>query len=95
MVGTAKKKADAPLDAATCSAWVSVDQRPPIIEDYGCFFHSIDVLFTDGVDQWVGYLQTWEDEEYEPMWKMKGPDGWGVKNVTHWMILPFVPNKNF
>jgi hypothetical protein len=82
------------LSEAPCSAWVSVCQRPPIGEGYGCFFHSIDVLFTDGVNQWVGYLQTWEDDEYEPTWKMKGPDGWDVKNVTHWSPLPSLPNAS-
>ena len=87
-----KHVSNSPLDAATYSAWVPVDQRPPIGEDFGCFLHSIDVLFTDGGNQWVGSLQTWEGEEYEPQWKMKGPDGWDVKNVTHWMPLPNLPN---
>ena len=90
---TAEQPSPEGLDETACSTWISEDKRPPIGEDYGCFFHSVDVLFTDGVSQWVGYLQTWEDEEYHPTWKMRGPDGWDVKNVTHWMPLPILPNK--
>ena len=82
------------LSPPPCPAWISCDNRPPIGEDFGCFFHSVDVLFTNGKYQWVGYLQTWEEEEYEPIWKMKGPDGWDVKNVTHWMPLPYLPHAD-
>lgn len=64
---------------------------PPAGEDFGCFRHSVDVLVTDGRRQWVGYLQTWDGEEYPPAWKMKGPDGWDIDGVTHWMPLPELP----
>jgi hypothetical protein len=71
--------------------WIPCDQRPPVKEDYGDSFHSEEVLFTDGKRRWSGYLQTWADEEYEPTWKMAGPDGYNVENVTHWMPLPELP----
>lgn len=82
------------LADSACSAWIPCSIRPQAGEDFGCFVHSVDVLFTDGRNQWVGYLQTWEDEEYDPTWNMKGPDGWEVKNVTHWMPLPSLHNAD-
>jgi hypothetical protein len=80
--------------ATPTSAWVSCDQRPQIEEEFGGVSRSIDVIFTDGKEQWIGYMETWENDEYEPTWKMKGPDGWDVENVTHWMPLPPLPQAN-
>lgn len=72
--------------------WIAwPETHPPAGEDFGCFRHSEDVLFTDGKKIWTGYLQTWDDEEYEARWFMSGPDGWTVDNVAHWMPLPELP----
>lgn len=73
------------------NSWFPSYVRPPMVEDYGDFFESADVLFTDGKEYWTGRLQTWRDEEYAPSWKMKGRDGYTVDGVTHWMPLPPLP----
>jgi hypothetical protein len=75
------------------SAWIPCDQRPPIKKDFLAFCHSEEVLFTDGKEQWVGYLQTWLDDEYEPTWKMKGSEEREVEHITLWRHLPPQPNE--
>lgn len=61
-------------------------------ESYG-FSHSVEVIFTDGEDQFIGYLQTWDDDECEPSWVIKSSDGCAVDRVTHWMPLPSLPDN--
>ena len=72
-------------------SWIPTTKLPPRGEDFGAFNHSIDVLITDGKDIFVGYLETWADDEYPTQWKQKGRDGWDFNNVTHWMFLPDFP----
>ena len=73
--------------------WTSSIERPHVAENFGNFSHSIDVLITDGRIMFVGYLETWEDDEYPPQWKQKGKDGYDANGITHWMILPDPPPK--
>ena len=79
--------------SALFGTWIDADsEKPPRQECFGEFWHSTPVLVTDGKRQWVGYWQSWDEEEYTPEWKMAGPDGWQIKIVTHWMPLPPLPN---
>jgi len=72
--------------------WIDAkDKKPPMSECYGEFWHSERVLVTDGYKQWLGYLQSWEADEYRQAWKMDGPDGYDIIGVTHWMPLPPLP----
>ena len=73
--------------------WTPAQYRPPFGESFGEFHHSRDVLFTDGHRIYAGYLQTWTENEWPPSWRMLGPDGWEVENVTHWMYLPHLPGN--
>jgi hypothetical protein len=73
--------------------WIAEgSKKPPRLECYGEFWRSEPVLVTDGKHQWVGYLQSLDNEEYTLSWKMAGPDGWEITGVTHWMPLPPLPN---
>jgi len=74
-----------------CGVWVSCEEHQPIAEDLVCFpfSRSIDVLFTDGEGQWVGYLLARKDT-HRLSWHIEG-DGREVKRVTHWMRLPSLP----
>lgn len=69
--------------------WISVnEQLPAVAEDYMAFTHSKEVLFTNGKRIFLGYCQQWEEDEYPLQWKVQGPDGYEIDNVTHWMALP-------
>jgi len=73
--------------------WIDAkSEQPPRAEDYGSFWRSKPVLITDGKEQWVGYWQSWENEEYPSSWRLLGPDGLEMTDVTHWMPLPLLPN---
>lgn len=76
----------------TIGSWIPANLPPPATDDDGILFRSEDVLFTDGKKLWVGHLLTWAGNEYPEQWIMKGPDGWEVDGVTHWMPLPPAPN---
>lgn len=74
-----------------CGTWIDAESyKPPKQECYGEF--SELVLVTDGKNQWIGYWQSLEDEEYLSSWVMAGPDGQQITGVTHWMPLPTLPN---
>ena len=87
--GACAKRMERPKEEAR-TGW-RAEGRPPVKEDYGSFFHSEDVLVTDGKQVWAAYLQTWENEEYPAVWKMKGRDGYDIEGVTHWMPMPETP----
>lgn len=68
------------------------ESRPPMGDDFHAFRHSVPVLATDGVIMLVAYLQVWTDDDYAPSWKIAGRDGYTFEGVTHWMLLPALPN---
>jgi len=75
-------------------AWIDAEsEKPPRFECFGEFWRSEPVLVTNGEHQCVGYWESWEGGEYAPSWKMIGPDGWQISDVTHWMPLPSLPQK--
>jgi hypothetical protein len=75
--------------SALVGTWIDAEsEKPPKLECYGEFWHSVPVLVTDGKQQWVGYWQSWEDGESLSSWYVAGPDGYQITGVTHWMPLP-------
>jgi hypothetical protein len=79
--------------SALVGTWIDAEsEKPPKLECYGEFWHSVPVLVTDGKQQWVGYWQSWEDGESLSSWYVAGPDGYQITGVTHWMPLPPLPN---
>jgi hypothetical protein len=83
--------------SALFGTWIDEkSEKPPKLECFGEFSYSERVLITDGRSQWVGYWQSWDDEDDEECmscWKMVGPDGYEITGVTHWMPLPPLPNN--
>ncbi len=78
---------------ALFGTWIDADsEKPPRKEYYGGFWHSMPVIVTNGKDIFMGYFQSWDDPEYNSGWKLKGPDGWAINGVTHWMYPPPLPN---
>lgn len=72
--------------------WIDVEaEKPARYKCYGDFWHSEPVLVTDGYHRLVGYFQTWNGGEYISKWKLAGPDGYTIDNVTHWAPLPPLP----
>ena len=72
--------------------WISPDINPPKGEDYGSFNNSIDVLITDGKKIYMGYLQTYEENEHPSKWKLSGRDSYDAEfPVIGWTCLPNVP----
>jgi len=72
--------------------WIDVEaEKPARYKCYGDFWHSEPVLVTDGYHRLVGYFQTWNGGEYISRWKLAGPDGYTIDNVTHWAPLPPLP----
>ena len=73
--------------------------KPEPEEDYSAFTHSKRVMVFDGKKIQIGYLQKWDENEYEENWKQDGPDGYFIEGVTHWADLPEFPidaeDKNF
>jgi hypothetical protein len=72
----------------TNSAWINVDSALPMIERDGW---SANVLVTDGTSQWIAYLQWFGDDDWPPIWKQQGPDGYTLVAITHWRRLPELP----
>lgn len=74
--------------------WISVDIIPPKDPDwdYGVEWESIQVVFTDGKQQWIGYQRV-DLEIGTNYWIMKGPDAYIVQNVTHWKHLDELPDS--
>jgi hypothetical protein len=72
--------------------WIPVNVQPPIDPEYNYAdeWRSVEVIFTDGKGQWIGYQQV-ELEMGADYWIMKGPDGYDVENVTHWKMLDSFP----
>lgn|SRR5574337_309730 len=68
------------------------ESLPPMGDDFHAFRHSVPVLATDGVTILVAYLQVWTNDDYAPSWKIAGRDGYDFVGVTHWMLLPLLPN---
>lgn len=78
--------------------WVSVSDALPDFDgdagDFGDYTFSKDVLVTDGRDVWVGYCVIYYPEYAQsdpPSWRMKGPDSYTLKSITHWKPLPPLP----
>jgi len=63
------------------------DERPPVEYDYGCFTQSVTVIAKTQYGWWAAFLQAYEDDEYEPQWKMAGPDGYDLNDVIEWRYL--------
>jgi hypothetical protein len=54
--------------------------------------NSIRVLFTDGDDIYIGYTNIFTDwENTMSMTWHTGRSGWLIENVTHWAMLPDLP----
>lgn len=64
--------------------WISVSDRLPIPGDY--------VLFTDSVEVFYGWLETYEECETPVFYSCHIPfhTGW-PENITHWVPLPLPP----
>lgn len=75
------------------STWIPVTSRLPEMTDFEV---SEQVLFTDGVERYVGkYYSDADDwtpeDEQRPRWIISGRDGYEVEGVTHWQPLPALP----
>ena len=67
--------------------WIDVSEEMPVKSaegDYGDFWESEDVFFTDGKKIRVGYYQHW-NEDYACCWKS---GEYEIENVVKWAYLP-------
>ena len=63
------------------------------VEDYGDFWHTRDVMVSDGTVAYHAYMQAWVDNEYDPEWRMVGRDGDNVSiTPTHYCEIT-LPKK--
>lgn len=71
------------------SEWISVEDRlPEMARDVWAESEWV-LIFSPGDIQMAKLRQY--DEDAEPSWIIKGPDGYDWIGVTHWMPLPAPP----
>lgn len=77
--------------------WHRYPETKPPHDDRECLvgydFYSIEVLFTNGRDIYIGRLENIDasDLGFGSQWVESGPDGYRQDNITHWMPLPKLP----
>lgn len=72
--------------------WISVKTKLPALkEDYGCC--SDKVLASNGFRVFMAYIVQYMDGD-EIEWRLAGPDGLVLDDITHWTPLPNAPDGN-
>jgi hypothetical protein len=81
-------------DRLEIDTWIDAELEKPLrYERYGDCWRSNTVLIADAKEQkmYIGYWESWEDNQYTPQWKTEGRDGYQISGVTHWRPLPVMP----
>lgn len=78
------------------TVWHDCEKSHPPAENIDLYcIDSIEVLFTDGTNLYVGYRRVYSEEEgYTPRWIQAGRDAYTVDNVTHWALKPALPGRS-
>ena len=63
---------------------------------YDIYGISVEVMFTDGNDIYIGHAtvdkdEEWYDNGFQLTWQT-GRSGWQIDGVTHWAYLPELPS---